>query len=219
MIVVAGGMIRSGSTFAFNIVRELLLQSDNVRTYAANGLDSSQPDFPESGHIVIKTHSPDEALLNAIRERHFPCVCTVRRAEDAIESWLRAFEFPIEHGVTMIKEWRRWYEEVSHQVLTVEYDVVEKNPKAAIRAIASYLGIEADPLTIERLAERYERGALKRQLDELKNDSATVDIGFSFYDKKTFFHRRHITSLSDGKPKSDLTPDQISWIREALDAH
>ena len=152
MIVVAGGMIRSGSTFAFNIVRELLLQSDNVRTYSTNGLESAQPDLP--GHIVIKTHSPNEALLSAIRERHFPCVCTVRRAEDAIASWWRAFDFPIEHGVAMIKQWRQWDEEVSNQVLTVEYEVVENDPKTAIRTIASYLGIETDPLTIERWAER-----------------------------------------------------------------
>ena len=53
----------------------------------------------------------------------------------------------------------------------------------------------------------------------MKNDSATVDIGFSYCDKETFFHRRHITSLSDGNAERDLTPDQVQWIQAAMDAN
>ena len=104
MIVVAGGMIRSGSTFAFNIARELLTLSAPVRAVSAD----SMPNFEWSGqaqHLIIKSHIPDEGIVAAIAEGSAACICTVRRAEDAIASWVRTFDLSVEHGIEMIRRW------------------------------------------------------------------------------------------------------------------
>jgi hypothetical protein len=216
MIVVAGGMIRSGSTFAFNIVRELLSLTGPVRTYSANQLDTSELDEPGAGHVVVKSHSPDSQLLAAIDGGSVRCVCTVRRPEDAIASWLRAFGFPIENGIEMVRQWLEWHGRVRDKVLTIDYRVIEEQPRDAAEAIVAYLKLDADSLWLERLLEKYEKSALKKQLDGLANDEKTVDIGFSYYDRETFFHRRHISSERSRGAEEDLTGAQLAQIRAAF---
>ena len=73
MIVRADGVIRSESTFAFNIVRELLRERGRVGIYSSNDLQVAEYELSDSAHVVIKTHSPNKGLLNAIKARHLPC--------------------------------------------------------------------------------------------------------------------------------------------------
>ena len=216
MIVVAGGMIRSGSTFAFNIVREALLRKGPVRAYSTNRLDASEREQPTPVHVIVKSHSPDLDLLAEIRNGSIPCVCTIRKAEDAIASWTRTFGFPIEHGIEMVRQWLVWHEGVRHKVLTVDYAVIEQRPRDAATAILEHLNLETDTRWLDGVLDKYEKGALKRQLDGLPNDGKTIDVGFSYYDRETFFHRRHISSERARSAEEDLTSAQLAQIRAAL---
>ena len=216
MIVIAGGMIRSGSTFAFNVIRELLARTGKVRTFSVNHLEESEWNPSSPDHVLVKSHSPDARLLSAIANGSAPCVCTARRPEDAIASWSRAFGFPLEHGIEMVRTWRDWHDQVRDKVLTVEYKLVDENPGQAARTIAEFLKIEADPDWFDHLLQKYEKLALKNRLDALANDEKTVDIGFSYYDKETFFHRRHISSERSDTAENLLTSEQLDTIRAAL---
>ena len=65
-----------------------------------------------------------------------------------------------------------------------------------MESIIDYLDMERNEQLIKMLEDKYNRSSLKAKYDALINDEDTIDIGFSYYDKETFFHRRHI-SLSE----------------------
>lgn len=216
MVVVIGGMIRSGSTFSFNIVREILAQTGSVEISFANSIDSSVFSRADNQHFILKTHSPDEDILARIKNGSLHCVCTIRRPEDSIASFIRTFGFPLELGIESVKHWLDWYCPMSKLVLSIDYGIIDLHPRLAIARIIEYIGLGGDEALAEALAERYEKSTLKTRFDSLTNDERTIDVGFSYYERETFFHRRHISSLNSRSAALDLSPIQIDQIRSEL---
>ncbi len=66
------------------------------------------------------------------------------------------------------------------------------------------------PLLEEQL-QRYDKHRLQQWLTDMPLGADTVDIGFSYYDKETFFHRRHISANT-----AELTVADQLKIRQAL---
>jgi hypothetical protein len=216
MVVVIGGMIRSGSTFSFNIVKEILAQTGTVEISFANSIDSSVFSRADNQHFILKTHSPDEDILARIKNSSLHCVCTIRRPEDSIASFIRTFGFPLELGIESVKHWFDWYHPVSNLVLSIDYGIIDLQPRLAIAKIVEYIGLGGNEALAEALAERYEKSTLKTRFDSLTNDERTVDVGCSYYERETFFHRRHISSLNSRSAALDLSPIQIDQIRNEL---
>jgi len=209
-------MIRSGSTFSFNIVKEILAQTGTVDISFANSIDSSVFSRADNQHFILKTHSPDEDILARIKNGSIRCVCTIRRPEDSIASLIRAFGFPLEFGIESVKQWLDWYPLVSKLVLSIDYGIIDLQHRLAITKIIEYIGLGSDEALIEILAERYDKSTLKARFDSLANDERTVDVGFSYYERQTFFHRRHISSLNSRSAALELSPIQIDQIRSEL---
>lgn len=216
MIVVVGGMIRSGSTLSFNIVRELLERSGTVEAASANGVPPSALTFSAEHHFILKSHEPEMEVLDRIRSREWPCICTLRDPVEAIDSWMRTFGFPFEHGLESVRRWLAWYVQVADSVLSVEYDMIERQPLRAIESIAEYIDSDVDPELVQLLANKYDKRRLKAQYDSLEHSAGTVDLGFSFYDKETFFHRRHISSLNSTRSETLLSVSQVVTVRQEL---
>ena len=216
MIVVIGGMVRSGSTFSFNIVREILSRKGVVNFASANSLDQLIFDATDHAHFVLKTHAPDAPTLTGILEGVLPCICTIRAPEDAIASWMETFGLPVENGIAMVKQWLSWYSCVSDRVLTLNYQTIETQPRSAIKEIAEFLEINCDNDFVDSLNEQYNKAMLKRHYDSLARDESTIDLGFSYYDKSTFFHRRHISSIETRIATATLSPEELDFIRTEL---
>ena len=79
--------------------------------------------------FILKTHMPDANVLSLIKDGVMPCICTVRRPEDAIASWMNTFGFSLEDGINSLKSWYSWYVTVADKVLTIDYQVIESKPK------------------------------------------------------------------------------------------
>ncbi len=214
VIVVVGGMIRSGSTFSFNIVRESLALRGSVECASGNSIDNSILSRTGDQHFILKTHAPDEDILKQIKNGDLSCICTIRCPEKAIASWMRTFGFSLEHGIDSMRNWISWYVTVANQVLTIDYQLIDHQPRLAIKKIIEYIDVEVEAGYIDSLEERYNKLSLKAKYDALANDEGSVDISFSYYDKETFFHRRHISSFN--APDPELSPFQIDRIRRGL---
>jgi len=216
MIAIAGGMIRSGSTFAFNVLREALLVDGTVEVASSNSIPEAAYLRSNREHFILKSHAPDEAVLEKIRRRVLPCVCTIRNPVDAISSWMHTFDLPIESGIESVRTWLTWYTSVKTEVLTIQFDEIEMDPLSAIDRIVRYIGVSLAPQFAAALAEKYSKVALKRQYDALERTEGAVDLGFSYYDPVTFFHRRHISNPEAGHAGGELRPDQTSRIQTEL---
>jgi hypothetical protein len=58
---------------------------------------------------------------------------------------------------------------------------------------------------------------VKALTDNMKQDNPGVrDIGFSYYDVKTFYHRRHVSSIRPRLARAILSDARITAIRRRL---
>lgn len=214
MIVAVSGMYRSGSTFSFNIVREILSSFGSVVTLSDNSLPNL---LVSEEYLIIKTHAPDFQLSGMIYERKIPCVCTYRKPEDAIASWMRVFGGTLESAITLIESWCKWHSEVHNHVLNISYEQIEYNSFGAILTIQRYLTGMEDIAQVTMLNMKYQKSIMKDYTDMLQQSDDTTDLGFTYYDNETFFHRKHISSLKSISATEVFSESQILSIRGQLD--
>jgi len=222
MQVAIAGMIRSGSTFSFNVVRETLSRRGQVKTHAANSLDS----LPRAGspvHSILKSHAPDPACTNLIRKGTVRCICTYRKPEDAIASWMQTFDFTLDQSIADMRTWLEWHRGIAPQCLNLRFHELDRHPLLTILRIQGWLLGACVRAEAEEIERRYARAAVKERFDGLEPDAGVVDIGFSYFDPVTLFHRRHIVAERSTAAVDTLHPDEIARIRRELasylDAH
>jgi hypothetical protein len=217
MIVIVAGMQRSGSTFLFNIVREILLQRGDVENYASNALPAQARNVDCFKNIIIKTHDPDDELTKMILAGELPCVCTFRKPEDAITSWIRVFGFSMDESIEAYRSWLKWHKVVREHVLNIRYEEIDKFPFLSILKISRYLVGKFNFFEAMRIWWFYRKKMVYKKVKKIKRtQDGVVDIGFSFYDSETFFHRNHVSSLTSVAGIDELSPKQISHIRDSL---
>ncbi|MGF6530556.1 hypothetical protein P3T20_001330 [Paraburkholderia sp. GAS206C] len=217
MIVLIAGMQRSGSTFSFNIVREVLLARGAVHQEATNQVVEQLT--ADCDHLLIKSHEPDDLALRLVAHGAVRVVCTMRRPEDAAASWITTFGFPEDQAIATIKAWLRTYEKIKPFALTVPYDLLEKHPVVAAHRIGRYISPDVGWREAYRIARRYSKENIKKRTDALDRASSdVVDVNFSWYDRETFFHRRHVSSLDSQPAESRLPLDQLQRIRAAFNS-
>ena len=95
MIVFIAGMPRSGSTFSFNIVRRLLEARGSVYQEPTDDILGALERAGDATHLLLKAHQADDVTLALIKIGAVKAVCTVRKPEDAIASWMTTFGFTL----------------------------------------------------------------------------------------------------------------------------
>ena len=193
MIIIVGGMFRSGSTFSFNIVRELL----EAKAPTLSSLKTPHESITELAagckHLVVKTHTPDEPSKRMIELGAIKCICTFRSPEDAITSWMNTFGFSLDESIQSFREWINWHQQLSQLTLNINYSQIENHPLLCILRIQYFLFGRMNLFEALRLNKKYNKQAIKSKYKELPEGNDTQNIGFSHYDKQTYFHRRHIS--------------------------
>jgi hypothetical protein len=215
MIIVVGGMYRSGSTFTFNVVRECLLNRGGVTAQATNAV---APHFlaDSEGHLIIKSHAPDEACTRMILSGAVRCVCTYRKPEDAIASYMRAFQYGLDQAIDLVRAWIVWHQRVSGHCLNLRYADVDRRPLRCVLRLQRWLFDRVNFWEAVRIRRTYDKMGLKTKYDLLERDATVQDIGFSYYDQTTYFHRRHISSIESMTGAELLDAGQLARIRQAL---
>ncbi|MGY4830593.1 hypothetical protein ACVNIS_18625 [Sphaerotilaceae bacterium SBD11-9] len=217
MIVLIAGMQRSGSTFSFNIAREMLIASGSVYQESQG---SVCPVIERSGsakHLILKAHAIDEVTCRMVQLGGIKVVCTIRKPEDAIASWMETFGFNLEDSIGHMREWIRMFGQLKDYALVVEYDDIDWHPFRAGRRIARHIRPDSGLFEIWSAVRRNAKAAVKEATDQLvKEDAGVIDIGFSHYNNVTFFHRRHISTLVSRSAPERISLDSVKIIRSEL---
>jgi len=218
MIVIIGGMYRSGSTFTFNVVRELLQSDGTIETYAWLKTVDSATIYKQSvtKHVIIKTHEPDDLTYALIKLNAVKTICTLRKPEDAIASHRRVFSVPIEEAARLAKDWFAWYLPIKQNALNINYKTIDQYPLIAILKIQWFLFNKLNLNLAWRICKAYRKKNLKVKFDQLKLSDETWDAGFTYFDKTTFFHRKHISSIRSESARDLMSEDEIKIIRNML---
>lgn len=218
MIVLLVGMPRSGSTFSFNVVREVLRRRGRVHQEACEDIIGAVHRSNGANDVLIKAHKLDATSMELAEAGAMRIIMTVRRVEDAMASWLEAFDaIPEETAIQIMRDWLQLFRHLRSRALIVSYEEIDRRPWLATWRIARAVCPTIGPVEVLKIARRFSKAAVKRQTDQLAPDASEVtDIGFSYFDSATFFHRRHVASLVSRPAEERLPHERLARIQEAL---
>ncbi len=217
MIVFIAGMPRSGSTYTFSVVREALQKTGDVYLQPDANLVDACSRAETEPHLLLKGHGADPLLIKLVQLGAIPCICSVRRMEDASASLIELFGFSVDQTIAWMREWTAMYRAVASACLTIAYPEIDTNPLAAVEQILRYLQQPIDAATLHSIQALYGKSVVKNATGDPPRDAPFVeDCGFSWFDRRTFFHRRHVSSLESRMAENRLPAAVLETIRLAL---
>jgi hypothetical protein len=135
----------------------------------------------------------------------------------AAASWIETFGFSEAQTIEQLGAWLTLYAQLRDQALIVPYRELDRSPWRTAWRIGRFLAADVTALEALKIARRHRKAAVKRRSDALDLDQQSVqDIGFSYYDHATFFHRRHVSTLQSRPAEDRLPQDQLARIQKAL---
>jgi hypothetical protein len=205
-LVVTAGLRGSGSTWVFNIVRELLIaargEGEVLGVFAEHRGELPDAAMMAGRHVVIKSHSGTMSFDHDLRAAHADYILSIRDPRDAAISVHQRFGYPIESAVILVlNDCRRLSQLVGQGYLTLRYEDRFFDDPSAVQQIAARLGLAVSAPIIADIASRYASGAIKSFADTLENlPHERVQItGDDHYDRVTHIHRGHIGDMRSGK--------------------
>ena len=217
MLVFVAGMQRSGSTFSFNIARDILSARGGVYQEACGDALAVLSRAGNAKHVLLKAHFADPTTIALARYGAVRTIITVRRIQDAAASWIETFGFSEAQTIEQLGAWLTLYAQLRDQALIVPYRELDRRPWRTAWRIGRFLAADVTALEALKIARRHRKAAVKRRSDALDLDQQSVqDIGFSYYDHATFFHRRHVSTLRSRPAEVRLPLDQLARIQKAL---
>jgi len=217
MIVFIAGMPRSGSTFCFNIARDILRSRGDVLQMPSANLARVPEEARSATHVLLKSHEADPACLSAVRGGSVRAICSLRRPEDAIASWIEVFGQDLDDSIAVMQRWILMFRQIETRASILSFSLIERLPLVAAWRVARFVDPQASWSEIGRAARRVEKRSVEHRLANLDPGAPGVThIGFSYYESDTFLHRRHVSQDGSRRAARILTPDQIKVIRSAL---
>lgn len=211
MIVFIAGMQRSGSTFCFNVVREILEQSGVVYCSTSGDLSTAVESAGAADHLVLKAHSASPDLIRAVRDGRVRSIVSIRPIEEVVASCMELWGMGLDSVLDRLTAWREMYGQIGDVSLKIRFPTIDQNPEEAVRAIAAYIAPDADTTG---LSDRYAKASVAARVRNMAPTQPGIrDVGFSYYDERTFFHRRHVLSDGPRDVRVQLSPADRERVR------
>lgn len=217
MLIFIGGMPRSGSTFSFNVAREILAVRGRVFAKAGESIHALEEQATGADHVICKAHGAWETTIQAIVAGEVRSIATVRAPEDAVASWLEAFDPDLDKAIAFFRTWFTFYDRIKAHCLTVEYEQIETDPSAAALAIARYLVPDVSVEEVAGIVRRHEKAAVFERTRNLSADAEGVQVTpVSHFEKATLYHRRHVASIELRSADERMGAEAVARVRAEL---
>jgi len=226
-LCICNGVIRSGSTWSFNVCRELFKEQalGSNQKFGSTYLDS-QPleqfitrQWPSvDGLTVIKAHNMGVAAMTVIRKGLAKAVCTYRDPRDCIASDLAFMNYPFEICIKRISSTLapiRVYQSTPN-ILLVRYEDMMSDRLGEIRRIANHLGSQIDDAALHRIDGKTNLESSRRFCEDMKHRPADklLKIDTHLVDPETHLHANHVNGGTVGRWKTELSSDQAAYVSE-----
>lgn len=219
MIVLIAGMPRSGSTFSFNVAREVLLARGRVHQEATYDVARVLERSGRANHLLLKSHTADRATMALARHGALRTVITIRNIEESIASGVETFGWSDAEAVEHLRAWIQLYIGLRDVALIVPYEQINRTPAYAAWRIARHLVPTVGLFEVLRTTRKFSRARVKAHVDALTVDAEGVtNLGFSYYDEQTYFHRRHVSGLRSRPADQRVPKERIDFVTAALRA-
>lgn len=226
LIVTCTGMPRSGSTWAYNVIRRLLEigKGKNNRisaSYRENlaGDSALSAALQSSESTVLKMHYPGPVTMRAIQSGLVRNIYTYRDPLASIASFREMFGGTVSHAAEQIVRsirnadiWRKH----SGTTLFIDYRELMADSRAQIRRIAFFLDLNVTEEDIAAVESQTNLAAVRRHTSEMipKERVTLHRAGKSRYDPQTQYHVGHANKAESRNWRVELSSDeQVEALR------
>ena len=233
MLAVCCGMIRSGSTLQYNLVKNVLevsKQGQGEGFFSRKKLASmdetlSSWDQDTKWH-VIKTHEPPPDWENDAGRRHYRYFYIYRDLRDVAVSAKNKFGWEDEELLSALDRAIGVFNHMHSfdNVLWQKYEDVINTSSAAVNEIGSSFGLSLSSEVVNSIADQCSLERTEKIIANLKNSlifkiAKSLKLAkffFKQYDSSTLLHGDHISSNrgAPGTWKTNLSADEIDKIQE-----
>tara|TARA_B100000427_G_C15433412_1_gene561874 strand:- start:216 stop:920 length:705 start_codon:yes stop_codon:yes gene_type:complete len=215
MIILIGGMPRSGTTFLFNTVKEYFLKTSNtvmlhnVKTSIFMGkfLEDKDSSIRSNKYINICHYHDFHKLFHSMD--NLKIIYTIRDPRDTLISQMKLQNWTFEDTLKKVDH----AVNVTNHMIDVRnkifftYPFLIENRREAINRIFSYLDINLNQRQLDEL-EKYSSIENMKSINKvLFEETDATDFNNEF-----FFHSKHIQSGENERWKKELNKDQINFL-------
>jgi glycosyltransferase involved in cell wall biosynthesis len=209
------GLHGSGSTWMFNLVREVAASRGIEFVSLHRDSEANLPrDLFGRKLIIGKTHNPFPSYQTFIAESGEPAVITVRDPRDAVASHMKRFSVGFEEALKTVARSAETLVSMSKlralSVFRYEDGFVGKNE--TLEAVAGLLGVTLSEEQRRAILARLTPEAVKGKIGAL--EAAGVIQGERVWDKETHWHANHVGDGKVGKFKDALSEAQQKEVVE-----
>lgn len=208
-------MDRSGSTWIYNIVKDLLVGTASDWRFfylQENKIDETLSSHLDDGKkYVFKFHEYTSFSSTLVDKGKAFVIYTQRDIRDVVSSLMsfnqQSFEETIKNNLDhIINRHKKWVE--CKNILRIEYGTIYNCPNAAIKLLVRDLNLEYDENTISNLTRKhsFDKVKLLQRSKNIKNQTKKL------YNEKSLYHINHITDGRVGRFRDFLSSEQIAAI-------
>jgi hypothetical protein len=221
-VILCNGMIRSASTWSYNVVLKLMRAAAGESVYGNYNEDIAQfleSSPPTASYLVLKCHMLDAVGRGLLERGEARVVYTCRDLADAAVSFMRMFQFDFEHTLSALGgalELYKFHRAGGH-ALILGYREITSHPLESVAKIAAHLGVKAPMEVLERINDETSLERAKDRVEQLKagiDADQLVRFDRFVHDRKTLLNLDHIRDGRSGYGRASLTEEQSLRIDE-----
>ncbi len=220
-LVLAPGVYRSASTWAANVIAELLRLAGPASLLYADSAAGIATEIGAAPRWVVKMHQPDPSMLLLAHLSKLPVVMTVRDPGDCVVSLMEQFHEPFERAALGIASSARLMLAMLDvcEPLILRYET-EARDAAAVARIAAFLDITVDDAQAAAIAATLDVPAVGAFIDDLMTTGYFGDTPqIAKFHRETHWHPRHLGSGASGRRGEVLGAEQIAAVDGATQAY
>ncbi|MDH5766321.1 MAG: FkbM family methyltransferase [Gammaproteobacteria bacterium] len=216
------GMARSGSTWVYNVVKELLNSKKIGVVFGFVGEDAELDYFISSQGIQKSAHKPGLIkfhLLSTKAKELIKCgrakaIYSKRDIRDVVVSRMDFENITFEEIISSgkLEAILSNHEQINKLsgILSIEYEDIMSIPFKVMDLIQEYLDIKIDRIEAEKIIQDYSIESTKRIANSIANKQNILNK--LHYDSETLIHAGHIASGKPGRYLDKLSDEQLKII-------
>jgi hypothetical protein len=221
MLVLCLGVPRSGSTWAFNVVRALLADAfeDFTSLYAETGAQFAERCPPGARNVLIKAHAVDDVLVRTLDASGATSILTWRDPRDVVASMaavglgdVLALARSASGAASAVLDYRNGHPDA----LSLRYEDGFTADVATIRSLADHLGLRPDAARVQAIYDALDLETLRGELDRWSSGLDGEADFRTHVDPATHWHKDHLGDARVGKWREIAPPEARSAVDSAL---
>lgn len=236
MIILCTGLIRSASTWSFNVCRLLLEQAGqlspgqaavNVLSGYVDGenLDAAlRQQQGAAGPVVIKSHFPGSYGMQLIERGEIFNICTLRDPRDCLVSLHAYGEMSFGESIQFIQENLRFINayrshEKNARTLFIDFDDAVNRSLDSVGRIAGFLQLDlpgAELLETDRQTNLNAAKKIMQDIGQRQGSDSVHQVRNHLADNKTLIHQGHVQDPHNTRWKNSLSAAEQKQVNEAF---